>query len=74
MKDLEDEAVLAEAELERGDGVLHVALCVGPPLDVQAHHELSSVAADVGGDPGVDEGGVGGEEGVDDVGVESDVV
>jgi len=74
VKDLEDEAVWAEAELEGGDGVLHVALGVGPPLDVQAHQEPSWVGADVGGDPGVDEGGIGGEEGVDGVGVESDVV
>lgn len=74
MKDLEDEAVLAEAELKCGDGVLHVALRVGPPLDVQAHHEPSLMAADVVGYPGVDKGGIGCEEGVDGVGVESNIV
>lgn len=80
MENLEDEAAFGDAELECGHGVLHVALGVGAPLDVEAHGEdallvLVLVVAEDGGDPGVDEGGVGGEEGVDGVGVvEGDVV
>ena len=67
MDDLEDEAAVTGAELEGGDGVgLRVGLIIGPPLDIQAHHEVVAAAdAVVVGEPRGDSGGVGGEEGVD---------
>jgi len=77
VEDLEDEAVVADAELEGGDGVgrLHVGPGVGLPFHVQAHnHEVIRVVADVGGEPGADLGGGSGDEGLDGVVTHGDFV
>lgn len=71
VEDLEDEAVVADAELEGGDGVglLTVGLGVGPPLNVQAHDlEVVVGVAGVGGEPDTDLAGRSGYEGLDGVG------
>jgi len=73
VNNLEDEAGVTHAELEGGYGVLRVGPSVGPPLNVQAHHEAPATVG-VSGEPRGDMGGMGGDEGVDGVGLESDVV
>ncbi|GER51938.1 ARID/BRIGHT DNA-binding domain-containing protein [Striga asiatica] len=75
--DLVDEAALADADLEGGDGALAVAGGGGAPLDVEAGEEVGGAAAADGanvGDPAGDGGGIGGDGGNHDVAVEEDVV
>ena len=71
MKELEDEARGAHAELESGGEVVDLAAGVGAPLDVEADQAL--VGGSRVGDPGGGDGGIGGDGGLDLVGVEGDV-
>lgn len=75
VKELEDEAAMADAELKDRDLVVEAGVA-GAPLGVEADDEVAEAAAvDALGvvDPLVDEEGNVGDEGLDGVGVDSDV-
>lgn len=76
VKELEDEAHGAHAELDCGDGVVALASEVGTPFDVEADEEGTGEVGGGfdGGDPGGGDGWVGGDGGFDLVVLEGDVV
>ena len=75
VEELEDEAAMADAELNDRDLVVEAGVA-GAPLGVEADDEVAEAAAvDALGvvDPLVDEAGNVGDEGLNSVGVDSDV-